>query len=61
MPRAAMIVLAVVWPVAILIAVLGHGGWWVWVVAALISYGVRRGSAPQRPPHDQQGPRKLDR
>jgi hypothetical protein len=61
LPRAAMIVLAVVWPVAILLSVLGHAGWWVWVAAALVSYGVRRGFATQRPPRDQQGPPTLDR
>ena len=61
MPRSAMIVLATVWPAAILLAVLGYGGWWVWVAAALISFVVRRGFAPRRLPHDQQGPPSLDR
>jgi hypothetical protein len=62
MPRAASIALAAVWPLTILIYVLaGFGNWWLFVVAAMVTYFLRRAFTPDQPPNDQQGPRAVDR
>jgi hypothetical protein len=62
MPRGAVIVLAAVWPVAIMLSfLLGFDNWWIWVAAAMISYFVRRAFTPEPPSHDQQGPPAVGR
>jgi hypothetical protein len=62
MPRGAVIVLAAVWPVAIILSfALGFHNWWIWVAAAMVSYFVRRAFAPDQPPDDRQGPPAVGR
>jgi hypothetical protein len=62
MPRGAVIVLAAVWPAAIILSfALGFENWWIWIAAAMISYFVRRAFTPDQPPDDQPGPRPLGR
>ena len=62
MPRGAVIILAAVWPAAILLSfLLGFHNWWIWVAAAMISYFVRRAFTPEPPPDDQQGPPAVGR
>jgi hypothetical protein len=62
LPRAAVIVLAAVWPTAIILSfALGFQNWWIWIAAAMISYFVRRAFTPDQPPDDQPGPRSLGR
>jgi hypothetical protein len=62
MPRAASIALAAVWPLTILIYVLtDFGNWWLFIVAAMVTYFIRRAFTPDQPPDDQQGPRSLGR
>jgi len=55
MPRGVTIALAAVWPAAILLSVAtSFRFWWIWVVAAMVTYFLRQAYAPKSPddPHD---------
>jgi hypothetical protein len=61
-PRWVGIVMAAVWPVAILICLgIGWGNWWVWVAAAMVTYFLRRAYPNDQPPQNPDDPPALGR
>ena len=59
MPPWARVLLAAIWPAAVVLSfAIGFENWWIWIAAALVTYFVRGAFGPQ-PPKDERGPHQL--